>query len=67
MTEGTYVAPEAAPEPKSNRTLWIILAVVVGLLLICCCCIAAFFLFGGPIFGEVFSNVLETIEITPVY
>lgn len=67
MTEGTYVAPETVTEPKNNKTLWIILAVVVGLILICCCCVAAFFLLGGPIVGNTFSNIIEGLEMTPVY
>ena len=62
-----YVAPEATAVPKKDNTLWIILAVVVGLIVICCCCMAAFFLLGGPIVGEVFSNIIEGLEMTPVY
>ena len=65
--EGTYVAPEAAPEPKKNNTLLIVIVIVVGLILLCCCCIAAFFLLSGPIVGEVFSNVVEGLEMTPIY
>ena len=65
--EGTYVAPEAAPEPKKNNTLLIVIVIVVGFILLCCCCIAAFFLLSGPIVGEVFSNVVEGLEMTPIY
>jgi len=65
--EETYTVPEATPEPKKDNTLWIILAVVVGLILICCCCMAAFFLLGGPVVGEVFSNIIEGLELTPGY
>ena len=65
--EGTYVAPEAAPEPKKNNTLLIVIVIVVGLILLCCCCIAAFFLLSGPIVGEGFSNIVEGVEMTPIY
>lgn len=69
MEEGT-LSPQTAPEPKKDNTLLIVIVVVVvGLLLICCCCLAAFFL-GGPLFmgpeiGNVFSNIIEAIEMTP--
>jgi len=68
--EGTYIAPEAAPEPKKDNTLLIVIAVVVGLILICCCCLAAFFFLGplllGPEIGNVFSNIIESLEVTPM-
>ena len=59
MEEGTYIAPQATPEPQKDNTLWIVLAVVVGLIVICCCCVAAFLLLSGPIVGEVFSNIFQ--------
>ncbi len=69
--EGTYVAPGAAPEPKKDNTVLIIIAVIVGLILLCCCCLAAFFFVGplllGPEVGNVFSNIIEGLEVTPVY
>ena len=68
--EDTYVAPEATPEPKKDNTLLIVIAVVVGLILLCCCCLAAFFFLGplllGPEIGNVFSNVIEGFEMTPI-
>ncbi|MFZ5918620.1 MAG: hypothetical protein ACOYZ7_16925 [Chloroflexota bacterium] len=70
MAEGIYVAPEAAPTPKKNNTLLIVLAVVVGLIVVCCCCALAFFFLGpmllGPEIGNVFSNIVEGLEMTPV-
>lgn len=64
--EGAYTAPGTTPEPRKNNTLLIILLIVVGLILLCCCCLAAFFLLGGPMVGEVFSNVVEGLEMTPM-
>lgn len=67
--EGSYIAPEETPEPKKDNTLLIILAVIVGLILICCCCLVVVF-FGlgisGPVIGNVFSNIIETLEVTPL-
>lgn len=68
--EGTYVSPEVAPEPKEDNTALIIIAVIVVLILLCCCIAAIFFvgpfLFGLEI-GDVFSNIIEGLEMTPVY
>lgn len=54
---------------KDNTTRNIIIAVVVVLAL-CCCCLAAFIFLGpvlfGPAVGNVFSNIIEGLEITPV-
>lgn len=67
--EGSYVTPEAAP-PKKDNTLLIVIAVIAGLILLCCCCIAAFFIIGptilGPAVGNVFSNIIEGLEMTPM-
>jgi len=69
--EDTYVSPEAVLEPKKNNTLLIVIAVIVVLILLCCCCIAAFFFLGplilGPEIGNVFSNIVEGLEVTPAY
>jgi len=68
--EGAYVLPETAPEPKKdNKTLIIVIAVIVALIVLCCCCmVAAYFglLASGPAVGDVFSNIVEGLEITPV-
>jgi flagellar basal body-associated protein FliL len=56
------------PTQQSNTTRNIIIAVVVVVLL-CCCCLAAFFLLGpallGPSIGNVFSNIIQNLELTP--
>jgi flagellar basal body-associated protein FliL len=68
--EGAYVLPETTPEPKkNNKTLIIVIAVVVALIVLCCCCmVAAYFglVASGPAVGNVFSNIVEGLEITPV-
>jgi hypothetical protein len=67
--EETYVAPEAAPEPKERNTLLIVIAIVAGLILLCCCClVVAYFglLVSGPVVGNVFSNIVEGLEMTPI-
>jgi hypothetical protein len=66
--EGTYISPEAAPEPKKDNTLLIIVAVIAGLILLCCCCLAIVyfgFLLAGPAVGNVFSNIVNNLVITP--
>lgn len=68
--EDTYVSPEAAPEPKERNTLLIVIAVVVGLILLCCCCLVVIYsglLVSGPVVGNVFSNIIEGLEVTPSY
>jgi hypothetical protein len=55
-------------EPKRGTSGWLI-AVIVILVLICICCvlIAGVLILAGPAVGNVFSNMIETIEAaTPV-
>ena len=54
-------------QPKKSNTLLIVLIVVIVLIVLCCCCVAAAFIFSGPVIGEVFSNIVEGLEMTPVY
>lgn len=65
----TYVSPGATSEPKKDNTLLIVIAVVVGLILLCCCCVLAFIFLGplilGPSIGNVFSNIVNNLAITP--
>jgi len=67
--EESYVPSEAVP-PKKDNTLLIVIAVIAGLFLLCCCCVAAFVFLGpvilGPSIGNVFSNIIEGLEITPM-
>jgi flagellar basal body-associated protein FliL len=64
MTEDYYESP--VEEKKSNRTLIIIIVVVVALIVLCCCCVFATLLFAGPAVGNVFSNIIEGLEMTPM-
>jgi hypothetical protein len=56
------------PEPKRGMSGWLIaLIVVLALIVICCLCACIAFLLAGPAIGNVFSTVIETIEVmTPV-
>jgi flagellar basal body-associated protein FliL len=64
VTEDYYAEPMG--EKKSNTTLIIIIVVVVVLIVLCCCCVLGTMLLGGPAIGNVFSNVIEELEMTPV-
>jgi len=64
VTEDYYAEP--TEEKKSNITLIIIIAVVVVLIVLCCCCVLGTVLLAGPAIGNVFSNVIEGLEMTPV-
>ena len=64
MTEDYYAEPMG--EKKSNTTLIIIIVVVVVVIVLCCCCVLGTMLLGGPAIGNVFSNVIEELEMTPV-
>jgi flagellar basal body-associated protein FliL len=63
VTEDYYAEPMG--EKKSNTTLIIIIVVVVVLIVLCCCCVLGTMLLGGPAIGNVFSNVIEELEMTP--
>jgi flagellar basal body-associated protein FliL len=65
VTEDYYAEP--MEEKKSNTTLIIIIVVVVVLIVLCCCCVFATLLFAGPAVGNMFSNIIEELEMmTPV-
>jgi len=64
VTEDYYAEPMG--EKKSNTTLIIIIVVVVVVIVLCCCCVLGTMLLGGPAIGNVFSNVIEELEMTPV-
>ena len=64
MTEDYYAEPMG--EKKSNTTLIIIIVVVVVVIVLCCCCVLGTMLLGGPAVGNVFSNIIEELEMTPV-
>jgi len=54
--------------PQNNTTRNIIIAVVVIIVLCCCCLIAVYagLSLMGPAVGNVFSNIVEGLEVTPV-
>jgi hypothetical protein len=56
------------PEPKKKLSGWVIaLIIVAALVVICCVCAILSALLLGPVTGEVFSTILETVEaMTPV-
>jgi hypothetical protein len=57
------------PEPvRNNTTRNIIIAVAVVVVLCCCCLILVYgsLLLMGPTVGNVFSNIIEELEVTPV-
>lgn len=55
-------------EPKKGMSGWLIaLIVVVALIVLCCVCAFALLLLMGPAVGDVFSTIIETIEVmTPM-
>jgi flagellar basal body-associated protein FliL len=67
VTEDYYAEP--MEEKKSNKTLIIIIVVVVVLIVLCCCCVLGVLLVPsllGPSVGNVFSNIIEELEMTPM-
>ncbi len=57
-------------EPAQNNTTRNIIIAVVVVIVLCCLCLAAFIFVGplllGPTVGNVFSNIIEGLEVTPV-
>jgi len=64
VTEDYYAEP--MEEKKSNITLIIIIVVVVVLIVLCCCCVLGTMTLAGPALGNVFSNIIEELEMTPM-
>ena len=64
MTEDYYAEPMG--EKKSNTTLIIIIIAVVVLIVLCCCCVLGTAVFVGPAVGNVFPDIIEGLEITPM-
>jgi flagellar basal body-associated protein FliL len=64
VTEDYYAEP--VEEKKRNTTLIIIIVVVVVLIVLCCCCVLGLITLGGPAVGNVFSNVIEGLDLTPM-
>lgn len=56
-------------EPKQNNTTRNIIIAVAVVIFLCCCCIIAIWaglLLMGPAVGNVFSNVIQELEVTPL-
>jgi hypothetical protein len=66
--KGVSAMAEYQQPSQNNTTRNIIIAVVVLIVLCCCCLIAVFGALSlmGPVVGEVFSNVIQELEMTPV-
>jgi len=66
--EETPYEQDYGAEPKRGMSGWLIaLIVVVVLIVLCCICAFALVLLAGPAVGNVFSTVIETIEVmTPM-
>lgn len=58
--------PYAEPEPKKKMSGWLIaLIIVAALVVICCICSILAFLLLAPATGNIFSTIIETLEVTP--
>jgi hypothetical protein len=56
-------------EPTQNNTARNIIIAVVVVIVLCCCCIIAVYgglLLVGPTVGNVFSDIVEGLGVTPV-
>ena len=56
-------------EPARNNTTRNIIIAVVVIIVLCCCCLIAVYgglMLMGPAMGNVFSNIVEGLEVTPV-
>ena len=65
------MSQEIAPtleEPKKSNT-GLIIGIIVAVLVVClCCCLLAFVVLPaifGPSIGNVFSNIIEGLEVAP--
>jgi len=54
------------PEPRRGMSGWLIaLIVVLVIIVLCCACACLVFLLGGPVIGETFSTIIESITPMP--
>jgi hypothetical protein len=58
--------PGAPPIEEKKTNPWLIVAIIVVVLLVCCC-LALFMVLAliGPATSNVFSNIINNIEVTP--
>ena len=63
-----FQPPYEAPPAKKQLSPWVIVLIVVAVLLaLCCLCVCGVLALGGPQVGNVFSSIIETLEVmTPV-
>ncbi len=58
--------PGAPPIQEKKTNPWLIVAIIVAVLVVCCClAIVAVIAFFGPVSSNVFSNIINNIEVTP--
>lgn len=63
------ITPEIVEEPKNNTTKILIIVAVVIVVLCICTCICVFVLLPavlGPSIGNVFSEVIDEMMLTPM-
>jgi hypothetical protein len=56
-------------QPQQNNTTRNIVIAIVVIIVLCCCCFIAIWaslMLMGPAVGNVFSNIVEGLEVTPV-
>ncbi len=56
-------------QPQQNNTTRNIIIAVAVVIVLCCCCIIAIWAalaLMGPSVGNVFSNVIQDLEVTPI-
>ncbi len=62
------ITPEIVDEPK-NKTNTILIIVAVVIVLCICICLCVFVIFPillGPVVGEVYSDVINDLMLTPI-
>ena len=62
------ITPDIIDEPQNNTIKIIIIIAVVVLLCICVCLCVFFFLpaLFGPVIGDVFSDIVDEMMLTPI-
>ena len=63
------ITPEIVEDPPNNTTKIIVITLVVIVVLCCCICLCVFFVFPallGPAVGDVFSDIIDEMMLTPM-
>ncbi len=71
MSQENMVNPSEAESTSdgAGKAIGITAAVIIGLIVVCvlaACVVIAILLLLGPVVGNVFSNIVENLEMTPV-